>query len=103
MLKERSKIKVDQMLKCLLIAVTVQDQYIGSVLPGEHITVLTRGKKAIGALKQTFEQYWGESAARALYNKDSVLTRHDFYLMWWDGVAKVMYNFPKIFHVWVTK
>ena len=32
-----------------------------------------------------------------------MINKYEFNMVWWDGVEKVMYNFPKMFRVFIIK
>ena len=38
-----------------------------------------------------------------MYYEKHMIDKCEFNLVWWDGVEKVMYKFPQIFCVFVTK
>ena len=61
------------------------------------------GKKVTGSPRQAFEQHWGYSTARDFFHKERIIDKFDFHLVWWDGVARALYDYPKMFRVWLTK
>jgi len=48
-------------------------------------------------------RYWGEQTARFLFNARGIVYAHNFDLIYWKGMDRVMQAFPEIFHVFITK
>ena len=94
---------VDGLAKEGLVTSYGEDDYISSLFPFEEVWITLSGKKVTGSPRQAFEQHWGYSTARDFFHKERIIDKFDFHLVWWDGVARALYDYPKMFRVWLTK
>ena len=61
------------------------------------------GIKMTGSARKALEWHWASKAARDLYHAKHMINKYGLNLVWWDGVEKVMYNFPKVFQEFATQ
>ena len=94
---------VDGIAKNALIAGYGDNDYISSIFPFEEVHIELSGKKVTGSPRKAFEQHWGYKTARAFFHKERIIDKLDFHLVWWEGVDRVMQDYPKMFRVWLTK
>ena len=93
---------VDGLAKNALIAGVGEQEFISSKFPFERLLVELDGVKVTGAPRMAFERHWGAKIARKLYHEKHMINKYEFNLVWWDGVDKTMYDFPRMFRVFVT-
>ena len=99
---EQINIIVDRLAKKALIAAFMLGKYISSAFPFEQIRVVA-GNKLTGSPKKAFERHWSTQAAKSFFHRKEIVHKDDFHLVWWDGLEKVNYSFPKMLRTWVTK
>lgn len=94
---------VDNVAKRALIAGYASDEYISSKFPFEQLSVTLSDEKVTGSLRKAFERFWGATVARQFFHDKHIVNKSNFNLIWWEGMAKVMDGFPKLYRLWVTK
>ena len=102
-LMEQINIMVDRLAKKALIAAFMSGNFIDSNFPFEQVRVIVGGHKLTGSPKKAFERHWSTQAAREFFHRKDIVSKEDFHLVWWDGLEKVNYSFPKMLRTWLTK
>ena len=59
--------------------------------------------KSTGLTRGQLSHYWGEKVARKAFNARGIVHSHNFDLIYWRGMDRVMQSFPEMFHVFITK
>ena len=94
---------MDKLAKRALVAAIHHRDFISSSFPFEAIRVEINNVKVTGSPRTSIVKHWGDNAARQLYHDKHIINKIDFDLVWWDGSEKAVYDFPKMFRVFVTK
>ena len=102
-LDERMNESCDILAKKALMAGFATDDYIDSCFPFEHIFLEVDGQKVTGSATKALERHWGTREARSFFNSQQIIDTENFHLVYWDGMEKVMSEYPRMFRNWVTK
>ena len=94
---------VDTVAKRALIAGYALNEFISSKFPFEKLSVTLDGTKVTGSLRKAFESFWGAKEAHQFFHDKHIVHKTSFNLVWWEGMAKVMSSFPRLYRNWVTK
>jgi hypothetical protein len=73
------------------------------VFPDEDIAVAVNNVKARSSIKSCIYKNWSRSKAKQLFSKRDKVLPWAFDDIYWDGMGKVMNEFPKTFQDWVTR
>ena len=86
-----------------LIDGVVEQEFIPSKFPFKYLWVELDRLKVTGAPGRAFRNYWGANIVQKIYHEKHLVNKYDYNLVWWDRVKKVMYEFPQMFRVFITK
>ena len=102
-LKKRMNVLVDELAKLALGAGVVDGKYIDRDFPFEQVRISIKGKKVSGSLRKATNDHWSYITAKHFFHTRRIVNRHDFDIVYWDGVERAMHGFPKMFRAFVTK
>ena len=89
--------------KAVLVTFVADEEFIDSDFPFEQVHVKVEGKKMTGSPCQTFMNYsWSRRIARSFFHDKHILDWAYFPLVYWDGVEKVLMDFPQMFRTFIT-
>ena len=93
----------DKLAKAALrLAIAGGHAYEGD-FPFELVSLKLGGRRIGGSPRQSLQQHWGYTAARALFAEKNIIESSNFHLVWWGAVGAAMASYPKPYRVWITK
>ncbi len=102
-LPERLNDQADKLVKTALLSAIAGGHVMTGDFPFEVVKLEISGKWVRGSPRQALDSDWGFWSARELFHEKNILSRDDFHLVWWDGLAEAMARYPKMYRVWMTK
>jgi hypothetical protein len=79
------------------------NQFILTKFPFEQVRVYIGNKKLTGSARWQLTRFWGEQTARTLFNARGIGHAHNFGLIYWKGMDRVIQAVPEMFRVFITK
>ena len=101
--QERLNYLVDSLVDEALLTTIQSNCFIINAFPFEEVRVFIGGKKLTGLTRGQLSHYWGEKVARKVFNAQGIVHSHNFDLIYWREMDRVMQSFPEMFHVFITK
>ena len=101
--QERANCLADSLADESSLSSLQSNQFISNDFPFEEVRIQIGGKKLTGSARRQLTHHWGEKVARHLFNERSIVHSHNFDLIYWRRMDRVMQSFPEMFRVFITK
>ena len=102
-LAEKLNCRCDALAKDALINAIATGNYISSDFPFEDVRIYVNGEKLIRSARKTFHDHHSYDMAKAAFERKRLISPEDFDLVYWDGMPKVLEQFPREFRTWLSK
>ena len=93
----------DSLAKRALVAAIVNRDFIYSTFTFEDVLLQCKNKKVVGSSTKAMYQWRGYQTVRVLFRSKRIVNKSYFDLVYWEGMGKVMMDFPVMFYKWITK
>jgi hypothetical protein len=100
---QQLNVRCNQLAKKTLRQCIHNNSFTAPIFPDEDIIIAVGSTKVQSSVKSSIYRHWGKTTARKLFSRRHKIMMDDFDLVYWDGMGKVMDEFPKTFQDWVTR